>query len=931
MNFATGQRWLSQSEPELGLGLIRQWDQRTVTLEFPLVGESRTYAAQNAPLSRLQLSVKDSARSTLGWSMEITSVSQVDSRLQYQGSREDTGEQVALDEQDLHPDVMPSSPLERLLSGQMDNNNWFDLRYRTLLRQHQYLTSPLLGLQGVRIDLIHHQLHIAEEVGKRAAPRVLLADEVGLGKTIEAALIIHQQLRSGRAERVLIVVPETLLHQWLVEMLRRVNLHFSLFDEERCENQDSGNPFESEQLVLCSQEFITHNSQYYQMMLDSDWDLLVVDEAHHLRWDEQHPSQEYRVIERLAAKIPGILLLTATPDQLGHESHFARLRLLDAERFYDYRAFIEQEKSFRQIANLAEALMDDKPLVSEQVDQLHEMVGQKIGLDTTVERDTAVTRLLDYHGTGRVLFRNRRASIAGFKARHLHRYPLQSHYPSVDSEDIRQGLYPELGQHEWWKADPRVDWLIGLLQSMKNQKVLVICAHRETAMGLEQALRVREGLKAVVFHEGLTIIERDRAAAYFADPESGAQTLICSEIGSEGRNFQFSNQLVLFDLPVNPDLLEQRIGRLDRIGQQKDIDIHTPFFQDTAQQVLADWYHLGLNAFEKTCPTGGTVFEELSEVLTLCLKDPQNQAQCRELLTQTAEVNRILLEKMESGRDRLLELHSSGRGKIEPLVEQIHEMDTSHQLRLFLSETFDVIGVDQEEKDAQAFILRPTDQMFMSLPGLPDEGLTITYERDYALLHEDVQFMSWDHPIVSHAIDLVLGENKGTTAISLLHNKAIAEGTVLLELIFTLQVSAPKSLQLFRFLPATPIRMLLDGQGRDLAQKVSLEQLSRQLHALDKSTINQLLTALGSDIRRGIAGAEKLATERATTILADAETRIKRTLDAELERLETLKEKNPLVRQSELDTLQRQKTQMLERLSSAQCHLDAVRVIVNTH
>ena len=89
----------------------------------------------------------------------------------------------------------------------------------------------------------------------------------------------------------------------------------------------------------------------------------------------------------------------------------------------------------------------------------------------------------------------------------------------------------------------------------------------------------------------------DKAAHYFAQNEDGAQVLICSEIGSEGRNFQFAHQLVLFDLPLIPDLLEQRIGRLDRIGQQRDIQIHVPYFSDSAQQVLFDWYHQGLNAF----------------------------------------------------------------------------------------------------------------------------------------------------------------------------------------------------------------------------------------------------------------------------------------------------------------------------------------------
>ena len=113
----------------------------------------------------------------------------------------------------------------------------------------------------------------------------------------------------------------------------------------------------------------------------------------------------------------------------------------------------------------------------------------------------------------------------------------------------------------------------------------------------------------------MSILERDKAAAYFAQEEGGAQVLICSEIGSEGRNFQFANQLVMFDLPFNPDLLEQRIGRLDRIGQQRDIDIHVPYLKGTSQAILARWFDEGLNAFAETCPTGRTVYDKYSDVL----------------------------------------------------------------------------------------------------------------------------------------------------------------------------------------------------------------------------------------------------------------------------------------------------------------------------
>ncbi len=190
-------------------------------------------------------------------------------------------------ELDLNSFVQFSKPQERLFAGQIDKNRAYKLRLDTLRYYREQQQSPVAGLLGARIQLLPHQLYIANEIASRYAPRVLLADEVGLGKTIEAGLIIHQQLITGRAGRVLIAVPDSLVHQWLVEMLRRFNLFFTIMDEERCValvESGAENPFESAQLVLCSLSFLSGQPGRLEQAADAGWDLLVVDEAHHLEW-----------------------------------------------------------------------------------------------------------------------------------------------------------------------------------------------------------------------------------------------------------------------------------------------------------------------------------------------------------------------------------------------------------------------------------------------------------------------------------------------------------------------------------------------------------------------------------------------------------------------------------------------------------------------
>src|SRR6202012_1982601 len=241
-------------------------------------------------------------------------------------------------------------PQTRLLAGRFDTSAAFTLRRRSLELWHRSRQSPVRGFLGGRIDLIPHQLYIAQEVANRHAPRVMLSDEVGLGKTIEACLILHRLLLSGRTNRILVLVPESLVHQWFVEILRRFNVWLHIFDAERCASIEAGepgaNPFLDDQLVLTSIDFLAGDARRAEQAIAAGWDMLVVDEAHHLAWSETAPSREYQVVEALSRQSEGLLLLTATPEQLGVESHFARLRLLDPDRYRDLASFQAEAKEY---------------------------------------------------------------------------------------------------------------------------------------------------------------------------------------------------------------------------------------------------------------------------------------------------------------------------------------------------------------------------------------------------------------------------------------------------------------------------------------------------------------------------------------------------------------------------------------------------------
>ncbi|WP_449431514.1 RNA polymerase-associated protein RapA [Pseudomonas putida] len=942
--YQPGQRWISDSEAELGLGTILAQDGRLLTVLYPATGDTRQYSLRNAPLTRVRFSPGDQITHFDGWKLTVREVDVADGLLVYHG----------LDGQN-QPRTLPETQLsnfiqfrlasDRLFAGQIDPLGWFSLRYNTLQHTSKQMQSALWGLGGCRAQPIAHQLHIAREVADRSAPRVLLADEVGLGKTIEAGLVIHRQLLSGRANRVLILVPENLQHQWLVEMRRRFNLQVTLFDAERFIESDASNPFEDAQLALVALEWLVDDEKAQDALFAAGWDLMVVDEAHHLVWHEDQVSTQYSLVEQLAQVIPGVLLLTATPEQLGQDSHFARLRLLDPNRFHDLAAFRAESEHYRPVAEAVQELLDQGRLSPEAHATINGFLGAEgeALLAAVSDGDTEasarlIRELLDRHGTGRVLFRNTRAAVQGFPERHLHAYPVAMPEQFRDLPPGEQAeLYPEVAfqaqgetsdDERWWRFDPRVDWLIDTLKMLKRTKVLVICAHAETAMDLEDALRVRSGIPASVFHEGMSILERDRAAAYFADEEFGAQVLICSEIGSEGRNFQFAHHLVMFDLPAHPDLLEQRIGRLDRIGQKHTIELHVPYLQDSPQERLFQWYHQGLNAFLNTCPTGNALQHQFGPRLLAMLAGGDSKSWEALVAEVCAERERLEAE-LHSGRDRLLELNSGGAGEGQELVEAILEQDDLFALPIYMETLFDAFGIDSEDHSENALILKPSEKMLdASFPLGDDEGVTITYDRAQALSREDMQFLTWEHPMVQGGMDLVLSGSMGNTAVALIKNKALKPGTVLLELLFVSEVVAPRSLQLGRYLPPAALRCLLDTNGNDLASRVAFETLNDQLESVPRASANKFIQAQRDVLAQRISGGEAKIMPTHVERVADAQRRLAAEADEELARLTALQAVNPSVRDSEIDALRKQREDGMAMLEKAALRLEAIRVLV---
>lgn len=914
LQFAPGQRWISDTEPDLGLGMVIDVDHRTVTLDFSAVDESRRYARNAAPLSRLILNAGDPLQLD-DITAEITRLEATDKGTLLYEIRMSDGQLRALPEALLPDTLSMNRPLDRLMSGQFDPAHWFRLKQTSLQLLGQAEASGLMGLSSARAELIPHQLYIADEVARRYAPRVMLADEVGLGKTIEAGLILQQQLVSGLSRRVLIIVPEPLLHQWLVEMLRRFNLHFTVLDAERCEAiQQEGddpdaeqpdpareqiNPFTTTQLALCPISLFTSKPELIAQAEAAGWDLCIVDEAHHVQLGaDQESDPAYLALSRLAAASKGLLLLTATPEQLGRKNHFALLRLLDPARFNDYQTFVSEQSKYQDVVRKIKDLGKD----SEQVREL-----------------------LDQHGTGRILFRNTRRGLSGSPQRKLQPWPLKAEAEATDdNEDSLSG-------------DPRVQWLVRWLAENHSGKILLICAHDAMAIALEKHLRLRVGVRSSVFHRHLSLLERDRAAAYFAAEDSNAaRILVCSEIGSEGRNFQFCRHLVLFDLPSNPDLLEQRIGRLDRIGQQHDISIHVPYVLGTRQELLFRWYHEALGAFETVSPAAFRVYQQFQQELLQQLDNADsNSPDFSEFLDRVAARNRELEQELEQGRDQLLERNSFNPERAAELVTRIQTFESDCSPQTWLLDVLDSYSVFYDSNsDGSVSIVPGEDMLLPVFPGLPDEGFEACFQRREALSREDRVFLSWQHPMVIGAMDLVIDSHQGKAAASVFsteqgHAWPAPYSPLMLQCLFRIKVSAPAHLQLAKYLPATAFTLNLALNNRDDAAELNLDDISEALRFPDKSAAREQMQEHQKTLQKLLVHANSVAAKRCQRAVDAASKTMLASQTAEIKRLLALKQNNPNIRQDEIDYLKEQTLALHQCLGKAEAELVAIHLILN--
>jgi ATP-dependent helicase HepA len=379
--------------------------------------------------------------------------------------------------------------------------------------------------------------------------------------------------------------------------------------------------------------------------------------------------------------------------------------------------------------------------------------------------------------------------------------------------------------------------------------------------------------------------------------------------------------------------LEQRIGRLDRIGQQQDVHIHVPYADGTPTATKFHWYHQILHCVEQQNPAASAIHDEYwsqltEEDLVSLSHDVEDTPRLQEARAKLEK----LQQEIQEGRDALLEMNSCRQPFANDLVERIAEFEksTPHDLVETASDLFQFYF---EEIHTGVYSLIPSDKMLIAaLPGIPPEGSEVTFSRDVANAREDVLFLTWDSPFILGLWELLHHSELGSASVATLPSPKLPAGHCLLELCFDIVIQSPYSAQCLPFMAEHSVRSLvLDVSDNDLADALDEVSLGESLVTVNKGIARKIIQTQKDNIPAWFEKADRFAEGKKQHVIDEALQNVQRFFDNEISRLKNLQTKNPNVSEEDVAVLQDKKQKLLSALDqNAQLQLSAVRLIVIT-
>jgi superfamily II DNA or RNA helicase len=493
------------------------------------------------------------------------------------------------------------------------DGDWHELRERFAHLGLAQGFDELLCLPHLRgIETFWYQVETVRKVLKQFRGRVLLADEVGLGKTVEAGMVLKEYLLRGIIDSVLVLVPASLVGQWREELETKFDISCAT-TQDALLRSDPGRFWNHKYLIASLA--LARRSEHAARLIGRSFDLVIVDEAHHLR---DRSSQSYKLVDTLNKRF--LLLLSATPVQNDLTELYNVLTLLKPGIFKtlkEFRAAYMTPGKPRQPANpeRLRALMRDA-----MVRNTRAVVALKL------PRRHAVTIRVDGAEGERAAYQELATAARTLAAEGSVRSRLALQHllgaagssPAAAAAAVQRFADRHSDAPKWYALAQR--WasvansgkgaaLLELLRRNPEEKKLVFVHYRETLAHIANLL-AREGLAFARFEGGLSGPDKDAAVAAFRE---SVPVLLCTESGGEGRNIQFCNTLINFDVPWNPMAIEQRIGRIDRIGQQREVFVFNLVTRDTLEERILQLLDQKISMFELVVGEVGAILGGLED------------------------------------------------------------------------------------------------------------------------------------------------------------------------------------------------------------------------------------------------------------------------------------------------------------------------------
>ncbi len=737
-----------------------------------------------------------------------------------------------------------------------------------------YLFDPFVAVQSSNLDPLPHQI---DAVYNRMLPvqplRFLLADDPGAGKTIMAGLLCKELMIRGDVERCLVIAPGSLVEQWQDELWQKFALDFRILTRDMIEAANSGNPFAEQNLLIARLDHLARNEELQARLRATDWDLVIVDEAHkmsaHYTGGEIRETKRYRLGQLAGSVSRHLLLMTATPHAGIDADYRLFLRLLDADRF-DGRPRTEARTPdlgdvMRRLVKEKLLTFDGKPLFPERraytvtyplsdaeallykrvteyvrdemsrADQLQRegegSRGAIVGFAlTTLQRRLASSPEAIYQSLRRRRERlERRAGEARIARRgaRTERFPGDGRLPAAwreladdfDADDLPDGdlgdLETELvdeasaagtiaelereiasltdlerlaGQLRSREEDRKWEELSALLTgtpemydaSGGRRKLIIFSEHRDTLNYLTGRLQALLGSQdaVVTIHGGIHRDERRKVQeAFTQDPR--VLVLVATDAAGEGINLQRAHLMVNYDLPWNPNRIEQRFGRVHRIGQTEVCHLWNLVAEDTREGQV--FQRLFEKLDEQRRALGGQVFDVLGQAFA--------DTPLRDLLIQAVRygerpdvrnrLNQVLDETVgdalrEIVRQRSLVSDLMTAEDVEHIREQVERAQARrlqpYFVQSFFIEAFALLGGEIREREPDRFEItkvpaefRQRDRVLGTGAPVPRRYERVTFDRDLVTVagRPRADYVAPGHPLLDVTVDLLVERFNG--------------------------------------------------------------------------------------------------------------------------------------------------------------------------